>query len=47
MRDRCVDIPLLFVKPSYPTIPLEPLQTEGVFQEICEKTETQAGGMVG
>jgi len=30
--------------PNYPTIPLEPLQSAGVFKEICEKTETRAGG---
>ncbi len=32
--------------PNYPTIPLEPLQSAGVFKEICEKSETRAGVII-
>jgi hypothetical protein len=34
-----ISIPSLFGKPSYPTVPLELHQREGVYKEICEKTE--------
>jgi hypothetical protein len=35
-------IPSLFAKPSYPTIPLETLQSQGDLQE----TENWAGGII-